>query len=132
VFYWLYEYQGFEYGLSWPGTYSCAFTSCSDFTIGDIVHVGDGISHVWSECRYDAMIITGWAWIYKPDEAEICVVGHPDVGVINIADCHEGNDQPHYGPFCAGIGGAEGAADPCSGGMANEQSTWGAVKSLFL
>ena len=130
VFYWLTECQGLEYGLNWPGTYSCVFTSCSDFTIGDIVNAGDGISHAWSECKEGWRSIPGWAWIYEPGEAEICVVEHPEAGGINIGDCHEGMDQPEYDPFCAGIGGAEGE-DPCQGGMANQQPTWGGIKSLF-
>jgi hypothetical protein len=43
---------------------------------------------------------------------------------------HVTADQPYYGPYCAGIGGPR-EDDPCPGGMANQQSTWGAIKSLF-
>ena len=34
VFYDLSEYLGCEYGLTWPGTYTCTFTSCSDSGLG--------------------------------------------------------------------------------------------------
>jgi len=33
VFYELSEYLGCQYGLTWPGTYTCTFTSCSDLVI---------------------------------------------------------------------------------------------------
>jgi hypothetical protein len=53
VFYDLVEFQGFDFGMIWPGMYSCAYTSCSDLTIGGIVWPGDGVSHAWiaSYCR---------------------------------------------------------------------------------
>ena len=61
VFYNLVEWGGFDYGLTWPGLYTCAFTSCSDFTIGGIVNPGDGVSHAWSVCKFTPIAVAG-AW----------------------------------------------------------------------
>jgi hypothetical protein len=115
VFFNLVEFQGCEYALSWPGTNSCTFTSCSDLVIGTMVNPGDGISHTWFECQTGGIAIPGWAWIYEPDSAQVCVVGHPVTGAIRVLDCHEGLDEPSEEPFCGGIGGLAGD-DPCGGG----------------
>jgi hypothetical protein len=131
VFYTLVEYSACEYGLSWPGSYSCMFTSCSDLVIGDIVNPGDGISHAWFSCRDDHVAIPGWAWIYEPGEALICVVEHPTSHLISVVDCSSGRDVPWVEPVCAGIGGAEGSGDPCSGAVSDAPSTWGSIKTLF-
>jgi hypothetical protein len=130
VFFDLAEFQGFDYGLNWPGTYSCVFTSCSDLTIGGIVHPGDGVSHAWTACQNSEIAMPGWAWITEPDSALVCVVDHPGAYAINIGDCHGGNDHPKYDPYCAGIGGAEGD-NPCGSSTAAEHPTWGKIKSLF-
>lgn len=131
VFFDLNEYQGFDYGLNWPGTYSCAFTSCSDLTIGDIVNPGDGLSHAWYSCQSGDIAVTGWAWISEPDSALVCIVDHPTAFDVNIGDCSGRIDHPAENPYCAGIAGAEGDQPDCGGPVANEQSTWGTVKSLF-
>lgn len=115
VFFNLVEYQGCEYALSWPGTNSCTFTSCSDLVMGNIVNPGDGVSHTWFECQTGGIAGPGWAWIEEPDSARVCVVDHPVTHVISILDCSEGLDQPAEEPFCAGIGGLVGD-DPCGGG----------------
>ena len=74
VFFDMVEYQCLEYGVSWPGTYSCAFTSCSYLQIGDIVWPAgtvdpelrlDGISHSWQVCTYGTTVIPGFGWIYE-------------------------------------------------------------------
>jgi hypothetical protein len=90
VFFNLEEYQGVEYGLDWPGTYSCVFTSCSDLTIGDIQSAGDGVSHAWTSCQNDDIAIPGWAWIYETDSCRVCVVDHPQGFAISVLDCDEG------------------------------------------
>lgn len=110
VFYDLAEFQGFEYGLTWPGLETCAFTSCSDLTIGGIIRPGDGISHAWTACQYDAVAITGWGWLH--DYGKVCVVGHPKTGGPTIASCQRGTDVP-IASFCAGIGDSTGD-DPCA------------------
>ena len=115
VFFNLVEFQGCEYALSWPGTNTCTFTSCSDLVIGTIVNPGDGVSHTWFECHGGGVAIPGWAWIYEPDSAQVCVVDHPVTGVISILACDEGLDEPSEETFCAGIGGLVGD-DPCGGG----------------
>jgi hypothetical protein len=111
VFFDLVEYQGFDYGLTWPGMYSTVFTSCSDLTIGGIQFPGDGISHAWTECQPGPIAIPGWGWIY--DYGTVSVVAHPDVGIIKIGDCQDpvGLDAT-IASFYAGIGGFAGE-DPC-------------------
>jgi hypothetical protein len=128
VFFDLVEYQGFDYGMTWPGMYSCVFTSCSDLTIGGIVNPGDGISHAWSACKPNTVGIPGWGWIY--DYGMICLVPHPTQGGPNIGDCHAGEVDIPVCNFCAGIGGFIGD-DPCLGPSAIEPSTWGGVKGMF-
>ena len=109
VFYYIEEYKGFDYALTWPGMYSTVFTSCSDVTVGEIVWPGDGISQTWNTCHNGFTAITGWAWIY--DYGVVQVIPHPDLGSINVRDCHDtvGVAHPNYSVF-AGIGGTEGAS----------------------
>jgi len=130
VFFNLEEYLGCEYGLTWPGTYSCVFTSCSDLTIGDIENPGDGVSHAWTSCQSDDIVVPGWAWIYEPDSARVCVIDHPESYAVRVLDCDEGLDEPAEEPFCAGIAG-EAGDDPCDDPVSSEASTWGKVKGLF-
>ena len=125
VFFDLVEYQGFDYGLSWPGMYSCVFTSCSDLTIGGVVWPGDGVSHAWYVCQPGPVAMPGWGWVY--DFGMVCIVPSPTAG-LNIGDCSGGLDDPIC-LFCAGIGGYIGD-DPCWPTGA-EQSTWGNIKSMF-
>jgi hypothetical protein len=122
VFYDLVEFQGFEYALVWPGPESCAFTSCSDLTIGGIVFPGDGISHAWTSCQYDQVAIAGWAWLH--DYGAVCVVEHPKAGNLGIADCHRGADMP-VASFCAGIGDSVGdnPCMPCDSTQADTTAT---------
>ena len=126
VFFELEEYQGFDYGMTWPGMYTCVFTSCSDLTIGSIVSPGDGISHAWTECHAEPVAVTGWGWIY--DYGMVCIVSHPAVGTINIGDC-TGNLYEPFCVFCAGIGGYIGD-DPCEP-TTTRATTWGEIKSMF-
>ena len=126
VFFDLVEYQGFDYGMTWPGMYSCAFTSCSDLAIGTILWPGDGISHAWYVCRPGPVAIPGYGWFY--DYGMICIVPHPTAGGPNIGDCYGNLDRPIC-IFCAGIGGYIGD-DPCWP-TGTEQSTWGNIKSMF-
>jgi hypothetical protein len=130
VFYNLVEYKGCEYGLSWPGTYTCVFNSCSDLVLGGIVNPGDGVSHVWLDCAYGSVMIPGWISIYEPGQAAICVVEHPESHQVSALDCNDNADHPVFNPFCAGIGGAEGD-DPCHGYISTDGDTWGSIKTLF-
>jgi hypothetical protein len=126
VFFDMVEYQGFDYGMTWPGLYSSVFTSCSDLTIGGIVNTGEGVSHAWYVCQNSAVAIPGWCWIY--DIGAVCVVPHPAAGGPTIGDCHAGDDLP-VGNFCAGIGDSIGD-DPCTP-TAAEATTWGAIKGMY-
>jgi hypothetical protein len=110
VFYDLVEYQGFEYSLTWPGTASCIFTSCSDLHIGNITASGEGVSQVWFDCR-NGWGIPGFAWIEPAQPAMVCVDPHPLSGTISILDCDEGIDDP-WVICCAGVCGERGN-DPC-------------------
>jgi uncharacterized repeat protein (TIGR01451 family) len=110
VFFDLVEYQGFEYSLTWPGSESCVFTSCSDLHIGNITASGEGISQVWFGCRH-GLGMPGFGWIEPSEPARVCVTPHPIGGAISILDCAEGLDQP-WCVFCAGVCGEPGD-DPC-------------------
>jgi hypothetical protein len=129
VFFDLVEYQGVEYGMCWPDwTYSAAWNQCADLVIGEIVWPGDGISQTWTECHSEAIVITGWAWLYADAPGSLSVCNHPTTGVIQILDCAEGLDEP-VGNYLAGVYGAEGA-DPCEPVMI-QPTTWGAIKGMF-
>ena len=131
VFFNLNEYLGLEYGLMWPGQYSCAFTSCSDLTIGGISDPGDGVAHAWHFCQPGPIAVPGWAWIYEEDAAHICIVEHPWAYAISVLDCSpEGRLDHPDSSFCAGIAGAEGG-DPCDHPTNVERATWGGIKSMF-
>jgi hypothetical protein len=126
VFFDLVEYQGFDYGMTWPGMYSAVFTSCSDLTIGSILWPGDGVSHAWYVCQYGPVAIAGFAWIF--DYGMVCIVPHPGAGGPTVGDCHGGDDGMMC-MFCAGIGGYIGD-DPCWP-TATEPNTWGGIKGMF-
>jgi uncharacterized repeat protein (TIGR01451 family) len=111
VFFDIEEYLGVEYGLSWPGSGSCTFRSCSDLHIGDITWSGNGISQVWFACKLGSAVIPGFGWIDLTQPARICVIPHPETGLINILDCWDDVDQP-VAAFCAGVCG-EAGDDPC-------------------
>ena len=113
VFFDLSDYTGMNYGMIWPGSGSCLFTSCSDFKIGDILWSGDGIAQVWSECQAEPVGIPGWGWINCDEAGEICVVEHPGNNMRSVADCEYQEDQIDV-VYCAGVCGAEGM-DPCEG-----------------
>ena len=127
VFFDMVEYQGFDYGLTWPGLYSCVYTSCSDLTIGGIVWPGDGISHAWAVCQPGPIGIPGWGWIY--DYGFVGVVAHPQVARVNIGDCWGELDQLYCGGIWAGIGGYIGD-DPCLP-TSTEPTSWSGIKSIF-
>jgi len=131
VFYDLSEYKGCEFGLTWPGTYTCTFTSCSDLVIGDIVNPGDGIAHTWTACQGDRVAIPGWARIYEPAGGRICVIPAPGKSEIYVLDCGQQLDSPDEAPSCAGIAGRQGD-NPCGGDAPpTEDGTWGEIKTLF-
>jgi uncharacterized repeat protein (TIGR01451 family) len=110
VFYDLVEYLGCEYGLTWPGEATCAFTSCSDLWIGNITHPGDGISQVWLGCRMGCAV-PGFARIESTGPGQICVVPHPIGGRVLVLDCHESVNEPMW-CACAGVCDEPGD-DPC-------------------
>ena len=129
VFFDLVEYQGVEYGVCWPDwTYSAAWTQCADLVIGGIVWPGDGISQTWTSCHSEAIVITGWAWLYADEPGLVTVCDHPVTGAIQILDCAEGIDGP-VAVFSSGVFGAEGE-DPCAPVMI-EATTWGQIKGMF-
>jgi hypothetical protein len=130
VFYDLSEYKGFEYSLTWPGSYTCIFTSCSDLVIGDLVNPGDGIAHTWTSCQSGRVAIPGWARIYEPAGGRVCVIPDPAVGEIFVLDCSDGLDGPNESPACAGIGGRMGD-EPCGDRPPAQEGTWGEIKSMF-
>lgn len=129
VFFDLVEYQGFDYSLSWPATYTCAFTSCSDLAIGTIVNPGDGISHAWYTCQAGPIAIPGWAWIY--DTGEVCIISHPTAGGVIVGDCSTFLDTlPSISFGCSGIGGfVSEDGNPCLAAI--EPTSWGEIKSMF-
>jgi hypothetical protein len=129
VFFDLVEYQGVEYGMCWPDwAYSAAWTQCADLVIGEISWPGDGISQTWTECHGEAIVITGWAWLYADGPGLVAVCDHPISGATLILDCASGLDEP-IGNYPAGVFGAEGE-DPCVPVMI-EPTTWGAIKGIF-
>lgn len=136
VFYELNEFQGCEYGVTWPAwSYPAAFTSCSDFVIGAIANPGEGASHTWTACDYSGVCIPSFLWLYADGPGKICITGHPQHGSAFVLDCGEDVDVL-IGWGCAGVYG--GVPDPESGnacealpGPATEPTTWGEIKSLF-
>jgi hypothetical protein len=129
VFFKMVEYQGLDYSMTWPGTYSTVYTSCSDLTIGGIVWPGDALSQAWLECQSGTIAVPGWAWI--SGTGLVRVIQHPGTHHINVGDC-QGGQTPDSIPddkSCpAGIGGVAGV-DPCE--CATAPCTWGGIKTLF-
>jgi hypothetical protein len=127
VYFDLTEYQGAEYGMAWQGMYSCAFTGCSDLSIGGIEWPGDGVSHAWTTCQMGPVAVPGWGWIY--DYGMVSVVPHPETCEISYGDC---GGIIVAGPRCnfvAGIGGWFGD-DPCEP-TATKPASWGSIKAMF-
>jgi uncharacterized repeat protein (TIGR01451 family) len=111
VFFGLTGYTGVHYGLLWPGSGSCFFTSCSDLVIGQIELSGDGIAQAWTDCHMEAAVIPGWGWIATEEPGLICVDVHPGNNTLEIIDCNFEEESPRMS-FCAGVCG-EAGMDPC-------------------
>jgi hypothetical protein len=113
VFYRLTEYQAVEYGLTWPQwTYSAAWHSCCDATLGEILWPGDGVTQMWQECQSGWAAVPGFIWLYADYPGQVCPCDHPSSHQVLIFDCSGGVDMPVW-DICAGVYGAEGI-DPCS------------------
>jgi hypothetical protein len=135
VFFNLVDYQGVEYAVEWPGSYSCLFIDCADNSLGNIVWPGDGITQAWSTCQPYSVCVPGWGCITVDTPGMVCVVPHPVMGAINTAGC-EYTPDPYVldypdASYCAGIFGVKGH-DPC---LPKEQATvattWGSIKHMF-
>jgi hypothetical protein len=111
VFFNLTEFQGCEFGMTWPTwTYGATFTNCSDLVIGSIVNPGQGSSHTWTTCQ-SGVCVPCFLWLYADNPGQVCVIPHPISHVIDVLDCHESVDGA-VATFCAGVYGATGD-DPC-------------------
>jgi hypothetical protein len=131
VFYNLVEYVTFTYGVSWPDAWGdCAFSVCSDGSIGTIRTSGDGITHSYVECQPGPVGIPGWGWLYASSSGFICVIDHPlETGEYpGLSSCNHEADFTTCS-FCAGVNGAYGD-DPC-GPSATEPSSWSEIKAIF-
>jgi hypothetical protein len=130
VFFNLTECQGVDYALSWIGSESCVFYSCSDHVVGDIVWPGDGVLQTWDTCRSGPVVIPGWVWIEIVDAHFIYPVPRTH-GAVLVYDCHGGTDGVCC-PYMSGVAGLVGD-DPCApvGPSTSRPQTWGGVKSLF-
>jgi len=129
VFYDLVEYKAVDYGICWPEwTYSAAFTNCADLVIGTIALPGDGASGAWFACE-TGVCVPGFVWLYADGPGLICPCPYPPTGMLTLVDCNQGTDAPIL-TTCAGVYG-EAGGDPCEPVTATEQSTWGAIKSMF-
>jgi hypothetical protein len=131
VFFGLDEYQGFEYGLTWPAEWgSISFISCSDMTIGGIAHPGDGISQTWSECRTDYLTFTGYGRVDATGPGRISIIAPPTWYAPKVITCHYGTYDVMMS-YRGGVCGAEGD-QPCGTGPQRVQpTTWGAIKAMF-
>jgi hypothetical protein len=112
IFFDLCEYQGVEFGLSWPDWEGGAvWQSCADLSIGEITHPGDGVSQVWHDCHLDNAVVPGWIWVYADGPGHIEPCGHPYTGEVQILNCWQEVDKLYWG-YRAGVNGAEGD-NPC-------------------
>ena len=133
VFFDLVEYQGVEYGVEWPGSYSCAYTICSYTHIGEIVWPGDGTSQCWQGCMSGPMVIPGWGWITVDEPGEVCIVPHPQSGGILVGGCGPGCPELDTltTTYCAGVCAVDGE-HPCKpGGQPIAATTWNSIKYIF-
>jgi hypothetical protein len=136
VFYDLVEYQGIEYGVTWPSwAYSAGFNNCSDFVIGEITEPDSGASHAWTVCQNASVAVPSYLWLFADGPGQICLTGHPEHGSAFIVDCSLQKDVL-IGWGCAGVYG--GASDPASGNACDDlpqaatvPATWSQIKSLF-
>jgi hypothetical protein len=131
VFFDLVEVTAVEYGLTWPATWgNCVYTACGgDVITGDIVSPGDGISHQWSSCLQEAVIIPGYAWLDIQGFGGVAApTEHPGTGFIGTTDCDGMNDVP-LGGYSAGVCGFPGD-DPCCL-CGTQKTTWGEIRMMF-
>jgi hypothetical protein len=112
VFFDLAEYQGVEFGMTWPGWEGSAdWHSCSDLSIGEIRLPGDGVSQVWLECHLEPVVVPGWLSLYADGPGLISPCDHPMTREVKILNCREAVDEVRMG-YRAGVNGAQGD-DPC-------------------
>lgn len=115
VFYNLTAYQGFQYAVTWPAEWSsCAFTSCSDLTIGGIETPGDCVAHAYEVCSYDSLSIPAFGWIDAGEvPGYIEIIEIPPNYEIQVGDC-DGSLDSLVLNCRAGVNGYTGD-DPCVG-----------------
>jgi hypothetical protein len=130
VFYELVRYQGLEYGLEWPGSYSCVYTICADSHLLEIVWPGDGTSQIWLDCLTNPIVIPGWGWITTDVPGHVSVVPHPAGGHIIVGDCRSHLDTVET-TFSAGVCGEIGRGPCYPAGQAVAATTWGNIKGMF-
>jgi hypothetical protein len=120
VFYDLTEYQGFQYAVTWPADWSsCAFTSCSDLTIGGIETPGDSVAHAYTACDSSAICVPGFGWVDAGQvPGYIQAVDIPPSYGIEVGDCG-GQLGGIVLNSIAGVNGYTGD-DPCSTGGRGE------------
>jgi hypothetical protein len=133
VFFYLIEYTGVEFGMTWPIEWgSMSWIRCAgDVDDGSIINPGDGTRVVWNACQTTWVMAPGFGWVVSSGAGRVCIVEHPATWSLCVYDCYSEwyarSDSPH-GLWCAGVCG-EHADAPCL--PATEPTTFGSIKALF-
>ena len=124
------ECRSLTYRLVWPEDWGeMAFTSCSDVTVGQMVHPWDEISHSWTTCRSGALLITGWGEVFarSPGRVELPY----EAGGYTVITACSGRTTTTSLHFACGVCGAHGDDRPCDSPTDVRPTTWGAIKAMF-
>lgn len=138
-----YNYDGLRavrYALDYSGVADAtfgSFNSCTYTQISGARAAGlFGVSQAWSACQAPAApgegVVIGWLELWG-GAGRIDIV--PDTGTSSVQaiDCSFAMDAVFnvHPAFVGGAAAADGDTSPCGQILANEETTWGGVKTLY-
>jgi hypothetical protein len=120
-----------EFMISYPPNAIQSTVTRNPIISVDLGDLGWGMSVCYTACQTD------WFWNYHqllwvtdPSQTQCTIVAHPDVGAVQIANCEPGYpiepatvltnlyiNRPYDDPLCQGV--------------ATDEASWGAIKSLI-
>lgn len=126
---------GVSFALDWPVEWGSTWYTfiCADHNLGNITEPGDWVSTAWIECQPGddggAFLPAAWAWLTATGPGELALLPYFQ-DRIDIVACSENNwaETQVESVFHAGIGLMPYSGPPM---VANEPTTWGAIKAMF-
>lgn len=119
-----------EFRVSYPANVIQSTVTYNPIIAVDLGTLPTGISVCYLACQFD------WFWMYHqmlwvtdPTPTQISIVAHPDVGTYQISTCEPGYPLAPV-TLLTNVYINRAYDDPLCQGVATDESSWGAIKSL--